>query len=118
MSVSDDINGDATVLVTHGTEAHSQDASPSQVDEAVAADDWASRVDDTLDWITNLVADLLLDSMTTAVWETTLEARTNSEDRRRMNQMKLHFKESKNCVSVNVVMDDMPRELREWVTTP
>ena len=118
VSVSDDINGDATVLqVTHGTEAHSQDASPSQVDEAVAADDWLSRVDSTLDWITDLVADLLLDSMTTAVWNTRLEARTNSEERRRMNQMKLHFKAAKNCVSVKTVMDDMPRELREWVIT-
>ena len=68
-------------------------------------------------WITDLVADLLLDSMTTAVWNTRLEARTNSEERRRMDQMNLHFKAAKNCVSVKTVMDDMPRELREWVIT-
>ena len=47
VSVSNDSKGDATVLVTHGTEAHSQDASPPQVDEAVAAGDRASRLDDT-----------------------------------------------------------------------
>lgn len=116
--MSDDINGGATVLVTHGTEAHSKDASPSPVDEAVAADDIASRIDGTLDWITNLIAYLLLDSMITAVGQSVIEARTNSEDRHRMNQLKLHFHTYKNGVAAKVIMDDMPRELREWVATP
>ena len=35
----------------------------------------------------------------------------------RINQMKAHFQAYKNCTSTHVVLADMPRELRQWLTS-
>ena len=110
--------GDATVLSGSqpSQEAHSEDVSPPPVDEAAAADDITSRIDGTLDLKSNFIADRLSAPMITAVGQSVIEARTTSEDRCMMNQMKLHFNRYKNCVAAKVLMEEMPRELREWIT--
>ena len=116
MSVSNYANNDATEQFVHATRAHSQGVyQPSLDDDVVDTCSWITdTIDGAVDLMTNVMSDVLVDSMTMAVERAQLDSRA---ERRRINEMKTHFHDYKNCVAAKVVLADMPRELRQWLTT-
>ena len=73
-----------------------------------------SVADAVVNCLTDLVTELLLDSMIAAVMH--LEG-ASRQDRYRMNQMKAYFQAYYNCVATKVTLEDMPHELRQWITS-
>ena len=99
----------------HATRAHSQGVEQPSLDDGVdTCSAITDKIDGAVDLLHHLMADVLVDSMTMAVERTQLDSR---EERRRINQMKTHFDNYKNCVAAQVVLADMPSELRQWLTT-
>ena len=102
-------------------QAPSQDnhAGPSEASAVAFVDaEGDSKMDSVADAVVNcltdLVTELLLDSMIAAVMH--LEG-ASRQDRYRMNQMKAHFQGYYNCVATKVTLEDMPHELRQWITS-
>ena len=115
MSVSNYATNDATEQSVHATRAHSQGVYQPSLDDGVdTCSGITDKIDGAVDLLHHVMSDVLVDSMTMAVERTQLDSR---EERRRINQMKTHFHNYKNCVAVQVMLDDMPRELRQWLTT-
>ena len=80
-----------------------------------------SDIDDAADAVVTCLADVLIDvlwdSMTIAV-ETTIQARSQGdlgEERRPMNELKAYVQARRHCTATEVMLQDMPRELSEWI---
>ena len=121
MGVSNVDKDGAKVQAMLGVQAPSQDnnAAPSEAYAAAFVDadrDYKmdSVADAVVNCLTDLVTDLLVDSMTIAVEHVDGASR---QDRYRINQMKAHFQAHNNCVATTVTLQDMPHELRQWITS-
>ena len=66
-----------------------------------------------IDCLRDLVTECLLDSMTNAVERLEGELR---QERDRINELKVYFEAHKNCVATRVTLENMPHELRQWIT--
>ena len=90
-------------------EAPSRDktAAPSEVVAATGVD-----ADAIVKFLTDLVADLLIDCMTSAVERVDREA---TQDRHHMNQIKAYVKRHKKCAATKVMLQDMPQDLVESI---
>ena len=88
MGVSNPANNVATDQVVPATRAHSQVVgTPSLDDDADASTGITDTIDGTVDLMTNVMSDVLVDSMAMAVERTQLDSR---EERRLLDQMKTH----------------------------
>ena len=96
-----------------------QISAPSEVSTAARADvDRDSKIDSTADaaviCLTDLLTELLLDSMTVAVESLEVEL---EQDCVHINAIKALFNHYENCVSTKTVLENMSHELRHWITS-